>query len=372
MGLAVDAGWAAPSWPDEWFGRSLTLAQSQAVIDEFACAGAPGAGHDIANLPSNVIFHHGSDDVRARRLRDMLTGATSFCLLYSEPGAGSDLAGVQTRAERDGDEWVVNGQKVWTSAAQSADFGLLLARTDWDVPKHQGLTYFLFPMRQSGVEIRPIKMITGLSHFNEVFLTDARTPHADVLGEVNGGWSVMQTALVYERILMGGGAPAMFPVESSMSTQESALLAPDVDLVAMARARDRAHDPTVRQALTRLHILKAVNEWNGMRAREEMKRGLASPAASLGKLAMSEILHFGGRVHAALLGAEATLAAPDSDAARLTQLAMLNAYVNSIGGGTDQVQRNILGERVLGLPKEPDPYKQVAFRDLPKSPATSR
>jgi alkylation response protein AidB-like acyl-CoA dehydrogenase len=378
MDRVVGSGWACPSWPPEWFGKGMTTAQARVVVDEFARARVPGAGHDIANLSANVLLAHGSDDVKRQYLRPALTGEASFCLLYSEPGAGSDLASVQTGAVRDGDEWVVNGQKVWTSGGHTAHHGLLLARTDWDVPKHRGLTYFLFPMHQDGVEVRPIKMITGASHFNEVFLTDARVPDGNILGELNGGWRVMQTALAYERVIMGGGAPLMFPKRRSDTYPEGgkpssdALAVPEVDLVALAKANGSASDPVIRQALVQLHILKTVNRWNALRARAEMKRGYSSPAASIGKLAMSNVLHSGGRVHASVLGAEAMLAAPSSDRAGICTIAILNAYVTSIGGGTDQIQRNILGERVLGLPKEPETDKDIPFRDVLKSPGTTR
>jgi alkylation response protein AidB-like acyl-CoA dehydrogenase len=383
MATVVDSGWACPSWPKEWFGKGLTMADSRTVVAAFAAAGAPGAGHDIANLAANVIFAHGSDETKGRFLRGVLVGDLHFCLLYSEPGAGSDLAGIQCRAERDGDEWLVNGQKVWTSGGHTAEYGLLLARTDWDVPKHQGVSYFLFPMRQPGVEVRPIKMITGESHFNEVFLDSARTPNADLLGDVNGGWKVMQTALAYERALMGGAAPQMFPkrraptAETAVGSRKrpaatDALGVPDVDLVALARERGVNDDPLIRQHLARLHTLKTLSRWNAVRARAEMRKAYSSPAASIGKLAMSEQLHFSGYVFAEILGAEATLARESSELAGNCVIAMLNAYVNSIGGGTDQIQRNILGERVLGLPKEPEVDRDVAFRDVLKSPATTK
>jgi alkylation response protein AidB-like acyl-CoA dehydrogenase len=233
-------------------------------------------------------------------------------------------------------------------------------------------------MRQDGVEVRPIKMITGASHFNEVFLTDGRVPNDDMLGELNGGWRVMQTALAYERVIMGGGAPMMFPRRRSETYPEGgkpssdALSVPDVDLSQLAKAKGAAADATIRQALVHLHVLRTVNRWNGLRARAEMKRGYSSPAASIGKLAMSQLHHFAGHVHAAVLGAEAMLAAPSSARANDCTLAILNAYVTSIGGGTDQIQRNILGERVLGLPKEPEADKDVPFRDVLKSPAINR
>ena len=164
---------------------------------------APGCGHDRANLFACTLHDVGTDEQKRRLIPPSIRGESKWCLLYSEPGAGSDLAGLRTRAERDGDEWVINGQKVWTSFAKTADYGMLVARTDWDVPKHQGISFFMLPMRQPGVEIRPIHQITGESEFNEVFIEDARVPAENLVGELNAGWSVLQTALGYERRFMG-------------------------------------------------------------------------------------------------------------------------------------------------------------------------
>ncbi len=371
----VDAGWAAPSWPERWHGRGLPAALGRVVDAEFRAVDAPGSAQDVTNLWAGTVLQYGSDDLKARVMRPLLLGDIDMCLLYSEPGAGSDLASIQTRAVRDGDEWVVNGQKVWTSGGRQAEYALLITRTDLDVPKHRGITFFFFPMRQPGVEVRPLRQATGDSRFNEVFITDARVPHANMLGELNAGWWVLQEALMYERAVMGvvqkrsGSAK---PDADRDPTSEASAPIPDLVLTDLARELGRTDDPMIRQALTRLHCMRTVNTWNGMRARAELKQGSSSPVASLGKLAMSGILHYAARVQADILGAEALLGGVDSARAADCTYAMLNAYFTSIGGGTDQIQRNIIGERILGLPKEPEVDKNVPFREVRLTPAVAR
>jgi len=203
METAVDSGWAAPSWPIEWLGRGLDPGFTSDVVAEFKSVGAFGTGQDKFNLWANTVLSSGSSELRARHLRELVLGRIQMCLLYSEPGAGSDLAAVQTRADRDGDEYVVTGQKVWTSNGKFADYAFLIARTDWNVPKHQGISFFFFPMNQEGVEVRPLRQATGDARFNEVFITEARVPATHLLGETNRGWGVLQTALAYERAWMG-------------------------------------------------------------------------------------------------------------------------------------------------------------------------
>jgi alkylation response protein AidB-like acyl-CoA dehydrogenase len=304
-----------------------------------------------------------------------------MCLLYSEPGAGSDLASLQTRADRDGDDFVVTGQKVWTSGARRAEYGMLVARTNWDVPKHRGLSFFFFPMKQPGVEVRPIKQITGESHFNEVFIDGARVPAENLLGGLNEGWQVLQTALAYERSVMGDVARGPRRAKRQPDKdrdKDSDFTSPDepgpgasgaeVDLVGLAQATDRASDPNIRQAIARVYALRAVNRWNAQRAKAQLQQGSSSPILSLGKLAMSRILHEGARVQGMILGAEAMLAGPDHPRGDAANFLALNAYFTSIGGGTDQIQRNIIGERVLGLPREPEVDRDVPFRDVRKPP----
>ena len=355
-----EAGWAVPSWEPQWWGRGLTDAQSRIVATEFAAAGAKGAGRDRSDLMACTLHALGTDEQKHRLIPPSVRGETRWCLLYSEPGAGSDLAGLRTRAERDGSgrgDWVVNGQKVWTSFATTADYGLLVARTDWDVPKHRGLSFFIFPMRQPGVEIRPIHQITGESEFNEVFITDARVPHANLVGEPGGGWAVLQLALAYERRLMG---------DLARTSRSSGELKPDSDsLIGMARAAGRLDDPTVRQQIARVEGYAAVNRWNTRRAKATDDRAESATLMALGKIAMSRILHETARVQTAIVGPESMLSGPDNPVGDAVTFRTLNAYFTSIGGGTDQIQRNIVGERVLGLPKEPDPYKDSPFRDLP-------
>ncbi len=355
--LVVDAGWAVPSWEPQWWGRGLSDAQSRLVAAEFAAVGAPGSGHDRANMLACTLYDLGTDEQKHRLIPPSIRGETRWCLLYSEPGAGSDLAGLRTRADRDGQDWVVNGQKVWTSFATTADYGLLVARTDWDVPKHKGISFFIFPMRQPGVEVRPIHQITGESEFNEVFITDARVPHANLVGEPGGGWAVLQLALAHERRLMG---------DLARTSRVARDLKPDADsLIGMARSAGVLSDAHIRQQIARIDGYAAVNRWNTQRAKATGDRAEAATLLALGKIAMSRILHQTAQVQTEITGAESMLTGSGNPIGDGVNFRALNAYFTSIGGGTDQIQRNIVGERVLGLPKEPEPYRDTPFRDLP-------
>ena len=352
-----DAGWSAPSWEPEWGGRGLSDPQSRIVAAEFAAVGAYGTGADRADMLACTIHDLGTEEQKLRLIPPSVRGETRWCLLYSEPGAGSDLAGLRTRADRDGDDWVVNGQKVWTSFAAHADYGLLVARTDWDAAKHKGISFFIFPMRQAGVEVRPIHQITGESEFNEVFITDARVPHANLVGEPGGGWAVLQLALAHERRLMG---------DLARTSKSSGDLKPDSNsLIGMARAAGRLSDSHIRQEIAVVEGYAAVNRWNTRRAKNTTDKAEAATLLSLGKIAMSRILHETARVQTEIAGEETMLAGPDHPVGDAITFRALNAYFTSIGGGTDQIQRNIVGERILGLPKEPEPYRDTAFRDLP-------
>jgi alkylation response protein AidB-like acyl-CoA dehydrogenase len=357
--LVFDAGWAVPSWETEWWGRGLSDQQSRIVAAEFAAVGAPGTGHDRANLFACTLHDLGTDEQKRRLIPPSIRGETKWCLLYSEPGAGSDLAGLRTRAERDGDEWVIDGQKVWTSFAKTADYGLLVARTDWDVPKHNGISFFMFPMRQPGVEVRPIHQITGESEFNEVFISGARVPDANLIGEPGGGWAVLQVALSYERRLMGDLARTSRSVRKPQEDSDS--------LVEMARRAGKIGDSFIRQEIARVEAYAAVNRWNTQRAKATTERAEAATLLALGKIAMSRILHETAKIQTEIAGPEAMLTGPENPIGDAVTFRTLNAYFTSIGGGTDQIQRNIVGERVLGLPKEPEPYRNTAFRELPSS-----
>ena len=371
LAKVVDSGWAAPTWPTEWFGRGLDAETSKVVAEEFRRVGAPGTGQDQYNLWAGTVLHYGQDELKHKVLRRLLMDDLAMCLLYSEPGAGSDLASIATRADRDGDEFIVNGQKVWTSGGRAAEYALLITRTDWDQPKHRGITFFFFPMRQPGVEVRPLRQATGDARFNEVFITEARVPASNMLGELNRGWWVLQTALMYERAVMGGPIGRRKGQEDSKESldpeSEASAPAPDLSLVDLARKVGRSSDPVIRQELTTLHCLRLVNEWTGKRAAAQLKKDSSSPLASLGKLAMANILHIAGRLQVGLLGPEGTLTAKESAESGDANYSMHNAFFFSIGGGTDQIQRNIIGERILGLPKEPEVDKEQPFRLVRRS-----
>jgi alkylation response protein AidB-like acyl-CoA dehydrogenase len=353
LGLVFEAGWAVPSWPTEYWGRALDKADAAAVVSEFRKVGAPGAGQDRSNITASSIMQFGSEALKRKMLPVFLQGA-SMCLLYSEPGAGSDLAAVRTRADLEGDVYKVTGQKVWTSGAQHADYGLLLARTNWDVPKHQGLSFLIIPMRQPGIEIRPINQITGDSHFNEVFLDGAEVPAENIVGQEGEGWKVLQTALAVERLIMGEGAG---------ERRQGSFKDNKVSLLDIAREAGKLGDPVLRQQIAQAMAYRRLNALNLVRAKQEMAQGSSSPIMSLGKLAMSRILHEDARVMTRLLGARSMLDGSADARAADVNYRTANAYMTSIGGGTDQIQRNIIAERVLGLPREAEVDRSIPFRE---------
>lgn len=346
----LDAGYATPTYPTEWYGREYPNQLANVIDQEFRAVRAPGARQDKYSIPANTVLKFGTEELKKARLRDFLTERARTCLLYSEPGAGSDLAGIRTTAVRDGDRWIINGQKVWTSGALTSDYALLIARTDWDAPKHQGITFFIIGMKQPGIEVRPLHQITGESHFNEVFITDAETPDAYVVGGTGNGWRVLQTALAYERSLMGSAGRS----GRNQSRANS--------LVELAREHGRLDDAAIRRSLADVLALRELNGLNNARAKAEAKLGTSSPVMSLGKLAMSGILHAEARLKTDIIGAQAMLAGPDNPEPDDVNFLTLNAFFTSIGGGTDQIQRNIIGERVLGLPKEPEVDRDIPFR----------
>jgi alkylation response protein AidB-like acyl-CoA dehydrogenase len=356
LAKVVEARWAVPRWPVEWHGRALPDAQARVIEREFAAVGAPGAGQDRTNLWANTLLACGTEGLKQKLIKPLLCQEVGMCLLYSEPGAGSDLAGVRTKAEKVGDHFVVNGQKVWTSGAAAADYGMLIARTDFDVPKHKGISFFFLPMKQPGVEVRPLRQITDESHFNEVFITDAIVPEENLLKGLGEGWGVLQTALAYERSVMGEGARGARSGAPESKTEEP--------LIALAREAGRLSDPLLRQELAQAIAYRRLNALNTARAKADLAQGTSSPVMSLGKLAMSRILHGEARVRTAILGAGSLLEGPDHPRAEDANFLALNAYFTSIGGGTDQIQRNIIGERVLGLPKEPEVDRDIPFRQV--------
>jgi alkylation response protein AidB-like acyl-CoA dehydrogenase len=351
--VLADDGWAAIAWPAAYGGRGGTPRQQSIFNEEQARFAVPGnIFMQGIGMAGPTIIAHGTDAQKDRFLRPMLRGEEIWCQLFSEPGAGSDLASLSTRAERDGDEYVVNGQKVWTSSAQFSDWGILLARTDFDVPKHQGITYFLVDMRTPGIDVRPLRQITGVAHFNEVFLTDVRIPAANVLGAVGGGWAVTRTTLINERSSIGGGH--------------------GVDIVATlieaAQKHGRSEDPVLRQQLAETYIHGRLLTYLGWRAQTAADQGLApGPETSVIKLAHSQHQAEIGDVAMAILGASALeLDYTDLDAYPW-QVRFLVQWAMRIGGGTEQVQRNIVGEQVLGLPREARADKDTPFRQTARS-----
>lgn len=349
----VEAGWSVPSWSPEYYGLGLSGRQSRIIENAFKEYKTPGAARDRYHLGAITVYKVGSDTLKRAVLKELLTGPIC-CLLYSEPNAGSDLAGVRTRAVQDGNDYIINGQKVWTSNAMEAEYGMLLARTDWDAPKHQGITFFLFPMKQPGVEVRPINQITGESEFNEVFIADARVSIDNVIGEVNQGWKAFQTAIAYERLIMGQGVTARRQ-KSTTATHP---------LISLANRAGQLGDSHVRQKIAQAIAYRELNKLNNDRAKVEMAAGTGFSLMSLSKLAMSRIQHGEAALATELLGVEGLLDGDQYPDARDAHFDSAKAYMNSIGGGTDQIQRNIIAEKVLGLPKEPEHDKGVPFREV--------
>jgi alkylation response protein AidB-like acyl-CoA dehydrogenase len=397
------AGWAAPMLPEEAYGKGLARAEVvrvQEAIADFGALPAPGGLGLLLAAPT--IATHGTPEQQERYVRAIVTGQEAWCQLFSEPGAGSDLAGLSTRAEKDGDEWVITGQKVWTSGGQVADMGMLLARTNPDVPKHQGITYFAFDMKQPGVEVRPLREMTGRALFNEVFLNEARVSDAAIIGGANNGWAVANTTLAFERAGLGAGGGS-----AAASTAVPGSVAGDLDKRAgdLVRGRTRggsggpggltgtfkllnavAHqmgtnaDPGIRQDLARLYTLTEIGRYTGLRQKALRASGGDVPGmGNIAKLSMSIILRLSRDLGMQLLGPRGMLHGYDTASAdalndlpsgplggMVTEM-VLFAQGPQIYGGTDEIQHNIIGERVLGLPKEPNNDKVTPFRDLPRS-----
>jgi alkylation response protein AidB-like acyl-CoA dehydrogenase len=381
--VVAKSGWTAPHFTVEQGGRGLHRTASTTVRATFAELGAlrPPGGLGLL-MAAPTILTHGTDDQIARLVTPILEGRVNWCQLFSEPGAGSDLAGLTTRAERDGDRWVINGQKVWSSMARDSDYGMLLARTDFSVPKHNGISWFALPLDQPGVIIRPLREMTGDAVFNEVFFDNAVVDAADLIGGDGNGWAVTQTTLYFERTGIGaGGAHAGFPVpgpKGGMLGRRAGDAARDpmpggnlmltlAELIELAQSRNCARDPHVRQTIARLYAYSKLGQWNAQRAKAEAAKGGGQAVANLGKIAQTRIVKTSARLAGDILGAEATLAAPDGiEGGRFTG-AMVFSPASSIYGGTDEIQRNIIAERTLGLPREPLPGKGEPYGEFLRS-----
>ncbi len=381
--LLADSGWGCPTWPTDYFGRGLSTDDARLVEHEFVEAGAVGvAGGSAMSLAAPTLLAHGSHDVKQRLLRGALTGAHKWCQLFSEPGSGSDLAGLTTKAERDGDEWVVSGQKVWTTGAQHAAYAMLLARTDWNVAKHRGITWFAFPMDQPGVEVRPLRQMNRYTSFNEVFINEARVPHANVVGAVNDGWAGALTTLSFERGLTtlrmarvpaGGGRCIREAREEAESYAKVYEWYPQragrADLVlSQARAAGLTNDVVLRDAMMSAHAFERTARWNVDRAVAARQSGRSpGPEGSLAKLTGSTIARQSHALHARIAGAHAMLANSDSPLNGIIHEILVSVPGASIAGGTDEIQHNIVGEQSLGLPREPSTDAHLAFRDVPRN-----
>ncbi len=381
----ADSGWGMPTWPSEWHGKDMSSDLGTAVEEEFQAIGAIGVARaGIRMLAAATLLEHGSQMHKEKFLRRILTGEDTWCQLFSEPGSGSDLAGASTRADLKDGRWIINGQKVWTTSAHHAQYGLLLARTDWDLPKHRGLTYFVLDMEQPGVEVQPLRQMNGHASFNQVFFTDAEIAPEFMVEGLGDGWKIATTTLMHERRgadglrrwSMGTDRPERAYVEEK--TELATAMAPykwypqrmgRVDLVIeRARATGKLDDPTVRQEIAKLLILSKSAEWTARRARAAQVLGRnQGPEGSIGKLAASHVARLANHVHTLINGADAMLTGEDSPMDGVIAEILVSTPAISIAGGTDEIQRNIISERVLGMPKEPRNDTDRPFRDVPRN-----
>jgi alkylation response protein AidB-like acyl-CoA dehydrogenase len=371
-GAQYDRGLAWVHFPEGFGGVNLPPIVQRHVDRRLREAGA-AAPHTTLffglSLAGPTVVTHGSDDLRRRALRPMFTGEEIWCQLFSEPGAGSDLAGLATRAVRDGEEWVVNGQKVWNTLAHVADRGMLVARTDPELPKHKGLTYFMVDMHAAGVEVRPLRQITGEAEFNEVYLTDARIADADRIGDIGDGWRVSMTTLMNERTTIGAASGSGSNGKRVSGIQEA------LDLWSKRPAAER--DAVSRDRIARLWIESEVLRYTNQRAVAKALAGNPGPEGSIAKLALANMNKATYELCIDLLGAdgivgydyafkrpdEAGLEAPLGSSRKM----FLRARANSIEGGTSEIMRNILGERILGLPGEPRVDRDLPWSQVPRS-----
>ena len=348
LAALAGSGLAVPSWPREYGGLDATPADVAVVRRELADFDVPDLYPYLVGieLVAPTLLAHGTPEQCARWLPGIATGEQIWCQLFSEPGAGSDLAGLATRAHREGDEWRVHGQKVWTSRGAYSRWGLLLARHDPGVPKHQGITAFALDMEADGIDVRPLRQMNGDAHFTEVFLDDARIRDADRIGAPGEGWRVALTCLAFERgAATAGSSGSLLDVER---------------LIALARTRGLAGDPVVRDELARLVIELRVMTLTIRRARDTARSGQPGPAGSGLKLRGSRTFREYTALAMRLLGADALTATEPWHTLFLTAPSL------SIRGGTDEIQRNIVGERVLGLPEEPRADRTLPFDQLPR------
>ncbi len=350
-----DAGFGWITGPTQLGGRGLPGTYQKMYDDEASRFSTPNLGMFQIGLGmvAPTILAHATESAKEAYLARMWRGDIVGCQLFSEPGAGSDLASLQTKAERDGDEWVISGQKVWTTGAQFSDLGEVICRTDPNLPKHKGLTGFIVDMHAPGVEVRPLRQMTGGASFNEVFFSEVRVPDDQRLGDVNQGWTVALTTLMNERASIGGGGGG----------GRSGNMGLDF-LAAMTAAMGKLDDPIVRQKLIDIHINSEVSRFTGMRAMSKIKAGqLPGPEMSIGKLALTMNMMRVSEFVSTVLGAKVTADSGEWGTYAWADF-ILGAPGMRIAGGSDEVMRNIVGERVLGLPKDTGIDSNSAFKDL--------
>jgi alkylation response protein AidB-like acyl-CoA dehydrogenase len=380
--ILARSGYAAPTFPEECWGKGWTRDLAMAVNEAITAHGAVGPPAGLGYLlTAPTIVAHGNDRQKAEDLLRILNGQDAWCQLFSEPGAGSDLASLSTKAVKDGDEWIISGQKVWTSTAQLSNVGMLLARTAPELPKHKGITYFRFDMTQPGVEIRPLREMTGRALFNEVFIDNARVRDEDIIGGANNGWAAANTTLMAERAGLGtggsGAAGNAFPGPLANQLNDrvgdhvgqirtggtgGGGMAAAQRLIKLAQELGRSSEKPVRQKLAKLYTLQQLGRYSALRAKSPNQRTGGEP--NIAKLMMSDLLRLQREVGNEIIGPYGMVMGTDTPGSGVVQEITLFSPGPSIYGGTDQVQRNILGERVLGLPKEPGPAKDTPFKDL--------
>lgn len=393
----ADAGYAYPTWPAGLGGSGASRRDAMTVTGVLAQNKVigPPAGHLAATLAAPTLLEHANDAQQAELVGAIASGRSAWCQLFSEPGSGSDLASIGTRAELDGDEWVVTGQKVWNSSADLTDYGMLLARTDVDVPKHAGMTYFAIDMNQPGVEARPLKQMNGGSNFCEVFLTQARVANDRIIGVLGGGWRVAQTTLFHERNSVAGVGvmPGLVMARSGSrgdlertvgevvdwaragaKTRRSAIRAgavPAKKMIELAQDFGVADDSGVRQELARYVSQIRINGWT-MRRSAAAGGKLSGADGSIAKLTTSRICQESRDLSYRIVGAHGMLMGKVSPLEGDLQTVNLASPGTRIGGGTDEVQLNVLGERALGLTREPSADKDLPYRDLKVGTQTER
>ncbi|MGI8794576.1 MAG: acyl-CoA dehydrogenase family protein [Acidimicrobiales bacterium] len=367
-GHQYDAGLAWIHFPEGFGGMGLRPELQRVAEEGLRAAGAPGMqpASFFQFLAGPTIVTHGTDEQKRRFLRPMFTGEEKWCQLFSEPGAGSDFAGLATKAVLDGDEWLVNGQKVWNTIAHLADWGMLVTRSDPNVPKHKGMTYFALDMKAPGVEVRPLRQITGEAEFNEVYLTDVRVPDANRIGDTGEGWRVSLTTLMNERTTIGGGGA---PKRGSGAIAE-------VTRIWESLPSER-RSPVLRDQMMDLWVKAEALRLTNVRASQNRKVGNPGPEGSVAKLAFAELNKAIYELALTMLGPNAmvgydfTFRRPESLSAEGAEHGVRHAFLrvraNSSEGGTAEIMRNILGEQVLGLPGEPRVDKAPPWIDVPRS-----